>query len=214
MDLFVAGDVHGCYKTLKSLLSHWNRDTEQLIQLGDLMDRGNNNPQTIKLCRELQRTHGAIFLKGNHEQMALEYAKTRKQNDWYKKYGMKVLWQYTLEERDFEEDMEWVSSFPLSWENDAMLITHAGIGPSPFCMDEKHADGLVWNRGEIKNVGKLQIYGHTPIKSGKPKYDEVSNSWNIDTGAYRGKNLSALRLSAEGKVLEIISVPTAGDDVD
>jgi serine/threonine protein phosphatase 1 len=214
LDLFVVGDVHGCYKTFRNLLTHWNRDTEQLIQLGDLLDRGNNNPQTIKLCRELQVKHGAVFLKGNHEQLALEYFKDAKQDHWLNKYGRKVLWQYTLEGRDFTEDILWISSFPLSWENERVFISHAGISTSPYCMDEKHPDGLLWNRSGIKNIGKLQVYGHTPIRSGTPEYDPESYSWNIDTGAYRGKKLSALRISPEGKVTEVVSVPTVREDIE
>jgi serine/threonine protein phosphatase 1 len=214
MDLFVVGDVHGCYKTLKNLLSHWNRNNEQLVQLGDLLDRGNNNPQTIKFCRELQVKHGAIFLKGNHEQLALEYYKDAKRDYWFNKYGLKVLWQYTLEEQDFSEDMLWVSSLPNTWENEHLFLSHAGISHSLHCMDETHLDGLLWNRSGIKNIGRLQVYGHTPLKSGSPEYDPNSHSWNIDTGAFRGKKLSALRISSEGKVSQVISVPTAREDIE
>lgn len=214
MNLFIVGDVHGCYKTFKNLLKNWDRENELLIQVGDILDRGNQTPETVKLCRELQEKHGAVFIKGNHEQLALQYFITKKQEKWYKKHGVKVLWQYTLAERNFDMDMEWVSTFPVTWENDHVFISHAGISHSSFAMDEKHPDGLVWNRGEVKNIGKLQIYGHTPLKSGKPQFYPESNSWNIDTGVYLKRGICALRLKPTGELIEIVSEPTAGADVD
>lgn len=213
MDLFIVGDVHGCYKTFTTLLRKWNPEKEQLIQLGDFIDRGNDNPQTVKLCRELQQQHGAIFLKGNHEQMALEYFAGNADERWSKKYGIKVLWQYTLEEIEPEEDFLWMTSLPAYWENEHVFVSHAGISNSPFCMDEKHSDGLLWNRGAIKNIGKMQVFGHTPVKSGKPLFIEESNAWNIDTGAYRGKSLSAIRMDSYGKMTEIISIATSREDI-
>lgn len=213
MKLFVVGDVHGCFQTFRSLLSRWNHETEILVQVGDLIDRGNFNPQTIQLCRELQTKYGAIFLKGNHEQLALDYFRKKKTERWYEKYGKKVLWQYTLEDIDPEDDFDWIETFPTFLETENVFLSHAGIDYSSFSMDECHADGLFWNRGHIKNIGKLQVFGHTPLKSGKPEFDEESNSWNIDTGAYRGKALSALRINEQGKVAETIVVPTFQDDI-
>lgn len=213
MNLFVVGDIHGCYKTLKNLLKKWNRESELLIQVGDIIDRGNQNPETLKLCRELKEKYGAVFLKGNHEQLALRYFMKKKDEKWYKKYGKKVLWQYTLAERDFESDMEWISTLPLIWENDHILISHAGISNSAFAMEEEHTEGLLWNRGEVKNIGKLQVYGHTPLKKGKPEYYPESNSWNIDTGVYLKRGMSALRLKPTGELIETVTEATASVDV-
>ena len=86
MNLFIIGDIHGCYNSFKSLLTNWNKETDLLIQLGDLIDRGNNNPQTIKLCRELQEKNGAIFLKGNHELMAIRHYDGIETEKWYNKF--------------------------------------------------------------------------------------------------------------------------------
>ena len=71
-----------------------------------------------------------------------------------------------------------------------------------------------FERDELRKLDKLQVIGHTPLKSGKPEYDSRSHSWNIDTGAYLGRSLSALRLTPEGTVLESISIPTFTADID
>ncbi len=212
MNLFVIGDVHGCCRTFKNILQHWHPDQEILIQLGDLIDRGNHIPETIKLARALQLKHKQVFfLKGNHEALAIEHTEKGSGN-WFERFGKKVLWQYQLCERDFRADVEWFKQMPLYWENDAIFVSHAGIGHSSFCMDENHREGILWNRDSLKNIGKLQIIGHTPQK--KINYTEQSHSWNIDTGAYMGKYLSGIKLNQEGKVLETISIPTMHSDVE
>ena len=62
MNLFIVGDIHGCYYTFKSLLQrYWDEKNEVLIQVGDLIDRGNHTPQTIMYCKELQQKHKAVF---------------------------------------------------------------------------------------------------------------------------------------------------------
>ena len=45
MNLFVVGDIHGCYYTWRQLLLHWQPAQERLIQLGDLVDRGKYSPR-------------------------------------------------------------------------------------------------------------------------------------------------------------------------
>ncbi len=55
MNLFVIGDVHGCYLELKKLIEeHWNSKDELFIQVGDLIDRGSFSPKTVEYCRELK----------------------------------------------------------------------------------------------------------------------------------------------------------------
>ena len=150
MNLFIIGDIHGCYYSFKSLLNNWNKETDLLIQLGDLIDRGNNNPQTIKLCRELQEKHGAIFLKGNHELMAIRHYEGVETEKWFNKFGKAVYWQYQLEGRNLQHDIDWLKTLPNCWENEHLFISHAGISHSLFCMDETHAEGLLANNRKIE----------------------------------------------------------------
>lgn len=214
MDVFVIGDVHGCYFTLKAMLEFWDSEKEVLVQLGDLIDRGNNTPQVVKLCRELQAKHkNAVFLKGNHEWLALQYFNKDKEERWYKKYGKKVLWQYTLEECDPLKDAEWFRALPNHWQSEHIMVSHAGISVSPYAMDENHYSGLLWHRMEIKNIGKVQVYGHTPTRDAKPHYDSNTNSWNIDTGAYMGKALTGIKLTEKGELIDTFIIKTIEKDV-
>lgn len=214
MNLFVVGDVHGCYYTFKAMLEFWNPKEEILIQIGDLIDRGSFSVQVVKLCREIEKEHPqSVFLKGNHEWLALQYYNKDKEERWYEKYGKKVLWEYVLAERKFEEDAEWMKGLKTHWENENVLVSHAGISVSPFCMDENHYSGLLWHRLEIKDLGKVQVYGHTPVKGNKPAFDPKTNSYNIDTGAYLGKSLTGIKLSEKGVLLETHIINTIEKDI-
>ena len=77
MKTFVVGDIHGRCAQLLSLLEMLPRDetSDTLVFLGDLIDRGPDIPgvveQVFNLCR--QNSERVICLRGNHEQMLLDF---------------------------------------------------------------------------------------------------------------------------------------------
>ena len=50
-------------------LVEYNSSEDQLILLGDYMDRGKNSREVIYYVKELVEVHHAIALKGNHDKM-------------------------------------------------------------------------------------------------------------------------------------------------
>ena len=217
MDLFIIGDVHGCFFTYLKLLGNWDPKTERLIQVGDLVDRGNFSPLTIRLAFEIQIAFRkqTIFLRGNHEQLMVDYITGKDLvNNWKFNGGAETLIQFEKEGIDPFIYLEWLKNLPLVWENKKVYVSHAGISEQaidPF--DPKDNAGVLWNRKHLRNIGKLQIIGHTPRLDGKPEYNGSANSWNIDTGAYRGICLTGIKLKNDGTFLEIISVPTDQRDI-
>src|SRR5215468_1037299 len=77
MKTFIVGDIHGRCAQLLNLLDMLPRDpqTDTLVFLGDLIDRGADAPgcvdHILKLCRE--NPERVICLRGNHEQMLLDF---------------------------------------------------------------------------------------------------------------------------------------------
>ena len=65
----IIGDIHGCYNALKKFMDGVDiNGNEYFIFLGDYLDRGLENVETIEYLMELQRTHNNVyFLEGNHE---------------------------------------------------------------------------------------------------------------------------------------------------
>src|SRR4030095_10815135 len=77
MKTYVVGDIHGRCAQLLNLLDMLPRDpeTDTLVFLGDLIDRGADAPGCVshvaKLCQE--NPERAICLRGNYEKMFMEF---------------------------------------------------------------------------------------------------------------------------------------------
>jgi len=216
MGIFIVGDVHGCLNTFLNLLDHWDPKSETLIQLGDLVDRGSLSPSVIHLAFELQINFKkeAHFLRGNHEQLMIDYMKGEDRlGVWQSNGGNKTLRQFEEAHIDPDNYSTWLTDLPLIWENDSVQVTHAGFSGIGNPYDQKNTNGLLWNRKSLINTGKLQVIGHTPNWDGVPKYSKESNSWNIDTGAYGGVCLTGIRLEDDGTFIETVSIPTEASDL-
>lgn len=217
MGLFIIGDVHGCFHTYMKLLEYWDSKNETLVQVGDLIDRGNFSPLSLRLSKELQASFKTqcVYLMGNHEYMMIKYLDGKDIfGNWLANGGDRALVQFENMNLSPAIYLDWIRQLPLFWESEYVYCSHAGISSAaenPFDLESKYS--VIWNRQELKNLGKLQVIGHTPLSDGVPNYTEISNSWNIDTGAYRGINLSAIRLSAKGELVEKIIIPTDERDL-
>jgi len=212
---YIIGDVHGCLKTFEELASYWNPDREILIQLGDLIDRGSFSPQTLQYCMDLEVRHpGKVkFLRGNHEQMLLDFY-SGISTSWIANGGRETLLQFTkagLEIRDF---LSWINNRPFYFKTEHIFVSHAGLVKDvKEPIDPRDPNGLLWNRTPLINIHKTQVIGHTPLNDGKPSYDSASNSWNIDTGAYKGICLTGIKLDSRGAYLETHAIPTREGDL-
>ncbi|QDA60272.1 metallophosphoesterase family protein [Hymenobacter jejuensis] len=215
MNLFVIGDVHGCYHTFQELLQHWQPQQELLIQLGDLMDRGNFSPETVALAMQLAADHPeqAVFLKGNHELgMLRHYTKIGGPTTWLNWGGNLTVQQYEKQPELLGPHLAWIQERPLVWQNDHVVVSHAGFADTPNPLSEANADGVLWRRGPLRNVGKLQVIGHTPTLDGEPLFDPEANALNIDTAAVYGRTLTGARISSTGELLQTLSIPTHAVD--
>src|SRR5699024_5633956 len=70
--ILAISDIHGELKLFDSLLEklNYDADEDQLILLGDYIDRGPNSKGVLNRVSELKR-NGAIVLRGNHDEMML-----------------------------------------------------------------------------------------------------------------------------------------------
>lgn len=214
-DIFIIGDVHGCWYTYSEMLGYWNPENEILIQLGDLVDRGNFSHRCLIRSQELEYKYPeeAFFLKGNHEHMMLDYLKESDERNWMYNGGKSTLTGFAKEGLDAEAWIPWLEQRELYWQNGSVFVSHAGIGETVYPFDEANPHGVLWTRGPLKDIGKLQVIGHTPQISGKATYRINPPCWNIDTGAFRGICLTGLKLNCNGKIKEEINIPTDGRDI-
>ncbi len=72
MRRYVIGDIHGCAKALRTLIETIQPNEEdEVIFLGDYIDRGPNSRDVVQQILELQQRCKVIPLRGNHEIMLL-----------------------------------------------------------------------------------------------------------------------------------------------
>lgn len=230
MNIDIIGDIHGCFHELRELTSLLGYDWKsgipihpnkrKLAFVGDLTDRGPHSLKVIETVYELIQNDLAHYVPGNHCNKLYRYFQ-----------GNKVQVTHGLETTvaeydalDKKKQQKIRRSFMQLYENaplyhfldgNNLIIAHAGISEEligkqnsrvkTFVLygditGEKHDDGSpVRKDWALDYKGKsLIVYGHTPVKEVR----KVGNTYNIDTGAVFGGNLSALRYPE----LETVSV--------
>ena len=65
----VIGDIHGCYTALMEFMNNYDVNANEFfIFLGDYLDRGLENVQTLEYLLDIWENHKNVyFLEGNHE---------------------------------------------------------------------------------------------------------------------------------------------------
>lgn len=83
MGIDIIGDVHGHAEPLKQLLSRlgyrntrgaWRHPCRTALFIGDLIDRGPRQLETIDIARRMRDAGSAVIIMGNHEFNAIAYA--------------------------------------------------------------------------------------------------------------------------------------------
>lgn len=65
---FIVGDVHGMAVELAHLITNLNPSTDdQIVFVGDLVDKGDDSAGVVRFVRELAKTHNVVVVEGNHE---------------------------------------------------------------------------------------------------------------------------------------------------
>jgi serine/threonine protein phosphatase 1 len=197
--LIAIGDIHGSITRLNALIRKLELSkSDKLVFLGDYVDRGEDPKAVvealIKLCDEFDVTP----LKGNHEQMFLDFLSDPVLN--YRLFvsngGHATLNSYG-DDSVPEHHLEFLKGLKVSYETPEYYFVHAGVNPV-FRLDDQIEDDLLWIRDEFIdcdfNFGKKVIFGHSRVA--EPLVH--SNKIGIDTGAYKREGrLTAVILPEE-----------------
>lgn len=227
----VIGDIHGCINTFEKLYKLISKYKCQIYCVGDLIDRGNFSKEVVQFCID-KNIHS---VKGNHEQILLDaiegYKNYIKQDlngfsqldlceeldMFYINGGGSTQKSYTgtedrlnfhkLEKKlDELGHLEFFRNLPIKLEFEKVVISHAGI------IADMPEINILWNRKIPGDIGKLQIFGHTPHS--KVLTDNKSYV-NVDTGCVYGGKLSAAIVNLNsGKIQNILSVKTETKDYE
>lgn len=201
MNYFIVGDIHGCYHTLKKILKNWHPKDEQLIFVGDYINKGKHSKEVVQLVRKLQKDYpNTVCIKGNHEYQMVKYILNDTPKQEMKENYSKTLEHYDLRNK-FYSDTKWMKSLPLFYEDDNLYVSHAGVNFLGFRKFHKESMWSVLRfRGKLKKMNKLQVIGHTPTEIGEPLYMKQYHALNIDAGAGNHDALAAVLINNHGKL--------------
>jgi serine/threonine protein phosphatase 1 len=226
----VIGDVHGCYYTLRQLVDKIKNKYPgiDIYCVGDLVDRGNYSFEVIQFVI----AEKINFTPGNHDYMF--YSNMRDPfslmaKSWHYNGAETTLASYKDKLYQMEEHLDLINNSPLFFNLDDCFISHAGISkflkeqlPENFLSNDAalkeilsndlfNQNSVIWARGPLLNIGKLQVVGHTHRK--EVHFDKEADALYIDTTAYGNNKLSAT-IVEQNKLVEIIDQQTCIDDVN
>jgi serine/threonine protein phosphatase 1 len=165
---------------------------DRVVFLGDYVDRGPDSAGVIDYLIEFAAAFPeTVFLRGNHEQMFLDYLDRcdptmflvnggRQTLESYSKRGM---WPVPSSHRRFLDSLEH------RFESDHHIFVHAGLRPGVPLAEQTSFD-MLWIRHEFLESdfdwGKTVVYGHTPWQA--PRLD--GHRIGLDTGCVYGRKLT------------------------
>jgi serine/threonine protein phosphatase 1 len=161
-----------------------------------------------------------VFLKGNHESIALKCLSDPSLfEQWLRLGGRETLISYGLPVENLTNGkhvvelqsafhqalprahLRFFSDLKSSFACGDFFFAHAGVKPGVELLHQKETD-LLWIRDEFlssrRDFGKIIVHGHTPAS----EIEVGSNRINIDTGAFATGRLTCLAI--EGETFSVI----------
>jgi serine/threonine protein phosphatase 1 len=197
---YAVGDIHGSYTKMKNLLSHCRdhcgQKVSRIVFLGDYVDRGRRSRDVVSHLIKMQAEapEQIVCLRGNHEEMLLDAARTGDERQWRGNGADATLASYgagTAAELP-PDHLKWFAALPLSISDEKRFFVHAGIRPG-VPLKKQAKDDMLWIREQFlddpRPHGQYIVHGHTPIEAMTPELRR--NRLNLDTGACFGGPLTA-----------------------
>lgn len=208
MRTLVIGDIHGGLRALHQIMESAKvTPNDTLIFLGDYVDGWSQSPQVIDYLIELEKTHNCIFIRGNHDELLLEWLTKKTDNPtWFMHGGESTVLAYANANPETIKKhivfLESLENYYLDEEN--RLFIHAGFTNVNGIEYEYFPKLFYWDRtlwetvlamdktlkpNDIFYPKRLTLYkeiyiGHTPVSRINKKVPvQMVNVLNIDTGA-------------------------------
>lgn len=193
MSIYAFGDIHGEIFKLKALMARLPiKDGDELVFLGDYIDRGRWPYEVIEYLIGLDKQYNCIFLMGNHEQMLVDFLSGIYERMFihnggfttvrsYRNYGYDLRRVIDYRERTMpKEHKMFFLNLKYYYETENYIFVHAGIEPN-VPMKKQELDVILWDHqfSFTNYTGKTVVYGHLP----NHKILNEKHRICIDTGA-------------------------------
>lgn len=212
--IWVIGDIHGCAGELDVLLDALApQDEDSVVGLGDYVDRGPSSREVVeRLIRLRREVPNAIYLRGNHEDMFLDYLGRGGTfgEAFLGNGGAATVRSYAIEgyrgaraaSRMPEEHLAFFADLLPMHTVGSFFCVHAGVRRT-LPLDEQRVEDLYWIRDEFVSADHpfpvTVLFGHTPFRD---VMLDLPFKIGLDTGAVYGNMLSALDLNS-GELVQV-----------
>lgn len=211
-------DIHGCMEQFNEMLHlvKYNSKYDQLILLGDYVDRGPDSKEVVEKVIELVRDHNAIAIRGNHDQRLVDLIRNDNisiRTKFLEHGGIETLRSYcnnneisnnyldqareTIEAL-YGYQIEFLSKLPLYHEDDNHIYVHAGLNPEFIDWKNQPEHDFMYMKEKFIqhrfHLNKRVVFGHTRTVDihGHSDIWFSEDKIGIDGGCAYGMQLNAL----------------------
>ena len=212
MKTLIVGDIHGCYIEFQELLARSGiTESDAIIALGDIVDRGPETPQVLDFFRQQPN---AQSLMGNHERKHVRASRSEV------KLALSQIIARGQIGNTYRDAVAFMDTFPTYIELPEAILVHGYLEPG-IPLGQQLATVLCGTMGGDKHLRTrydrpwYELYADDkPVIVGH--YDHLRNGqafvyqeriFGLDTSCVHGKTLTGLILPD----FTIISVPSRGD---
>lgn len=231
--IIMISDIHGCIDLFDQLLTkvHYSPDHDQLMLLGDYVDKGPHSQKVVERVMQLVQNHKAIALRGNHDQRLVDLVRgndPQVRAKFAQHGGIPALQSYcgitdiTLTdeiidrskkhiEDKYADHLDFLDQLPLYHEDEHHIYVHAGLNPLIADWREQSDHDFMYIKGDFynnpTNVAKKVIFGHTKTADIHSSADVwfSEDKIGIDGGCSYGMQLNALIYHNGNYKMECIS---------
>lgn len=205
MRILAIGDIHGCSTAFDTLLSAVKPQLDdQVITLGDYVDRGPNSKGIINRLIALHKKGQLVALRGNHELMMLAARSSRtEESTWRGRGGKETLASYSRSNKVGKlkdipaHHWDFIENVCVNWyETETHFFVHANAHPH-VSLAKQPPSMLFWKKfgnPAPHFSGKTMVCGHTSQKSGIPL--NHGHAICIDTRVYSKGWLTCLDVTS------------------
>lgn len=218
----VVGDIHGRADLLERMIETLtNQALDHIVFVGDYVDRGEDSADVLKKLKSFgEENPSAVFLRGNHEKMLLDFLDKPRDRGlrWMRNGGLQTLASFGikgLRDTMSEDEMEaaaakfqqampsgledWIRQTVLSWYSGNLWVVHGAADPT-VPMEDQNERVLLWGHRDFFTHNRTDqqwvAHGHTIVDEAKYENGRIS----VDTGAYATGQLTAAIVGPDGEL--------------
>ena len=212
---WAVGDVHGRADLLAPLLTRLIATGEQVVLLGDYINRGGDSAEALRLVHQAGQAGQITALRGNHEDLLVRFlARPRIAARQFVRYGgnatLRAFGVAPLDDTASPRDIsacrnalaaamgplaDWLQQLPWMYLSGNVAALHAGADPAQP-VAAQFPPSLAWGHHRFtkdpRTDGLWVAHGHHRVAQVTVKDRRIA----VDTGAYETGILSAVRIAA------------------